>query len=175
MKEKIMARDMTDFAQQSSERATQAANFGIIWSSEFVEGSFNRSRQAIDGFMRISRKMTEEFDSQVGIIREEMISLTQMTLSNTMEFGEKLARAKEPCEFAEVQSEFLARQVQTLADHTKDFGDKMQQATQAFADHGSAAMAESSRWSGNEAKNVVSRAEQAGKLARTEAPSYVPS
>jgi hypothetical protein len=33
-----------------------------------------------------------------------------------MEYGEKLSRAKEPQEFAQCQSEFLARQAQTVAD-----------------------------------------------------------
>src|SRR5262245_22338789 len=42
-REKVMARDTAEFAQQSSERAMQAANFGMNWGREFAEVSFNQS------------------------------------------------------------------------------------------------------------------------------------
>jgi len=42
-----MARDTADFAQQSSGRAMQAANFAMTWSREFAEESFNQSGQAV--------------------------------------------------------------------------------------------------------------------------------
>ena len=111
-----MARDTADFVQQSSERAMQAANFGTTWGREFAEESFNQSRQAVDAFLRVSRKMAEDFETQATAIREHMTSLTQKTMSNTMEFGQKLASVKEPQEFAQCQSEFMARQAQTIAD-----------------------------------------------------------
>jgi hypothetical protein len=164
-----MARDTADFAQQSSERAMQAANFGMNWGREFAEVSFNQSRQAVDGFMRMTRKMAEDFESQATVMREHMTSLTQKTLSNTMEYGEKLAQAKEPQEFAQCQSEYLARQAQTLADQTKEFGQKMQKAAQVFATNASTAMAEASRRTEQEVQNLTSRAEQATKRTRAEA------
>jgi hypothetical protein len=164
-----MARDTADFAQQSGERAMQAANFGMNWGREFAEVSFNQSRQAVDGFMRMTRKMAEDFESQATVMREHMTSLTQKTLSNTMEYGEKLAQAKEPQEFAQCQSEYLARQAQTLADQTKEFGQKMQKAAQVFATNASTAMAEASRRTEQEVQNLTSRAEQATKRTRAEA------
>ncbi len=147
----------------------QAANFGMNWGREFAEVSFSQSRQAIDGFMRMTRKMAEDFESQATVMREQMTSLTQKALSNTMEFGEKLAHAKEPQEFAQYQSEFLARQAQTLADQTKEFGQKMQKATQIFASNASTAMAEASRRTEQEVQNITSRVEQATKRTRAEA------
>lgn len=164
-----MARDTTDFAQQSSERALQAANFGMNWSREFAEESFNQSRQAFDGFMRMSRKMAEDFESQASVMREHMTSLTQKALSNTMEFGEKLSRAKEPQEFAQCQSEFLARQAQTFADQTKEFGQKIQKAAQLFASNAQTAMSEAARRTEQEVQNITSRAEQVSKRTRAEA------
>jgi hypothetical protein len=94
----------------------QAANFGMTWSREFAEEAFSQSRQAVDAFLRVGRKMAEDFENQATVVREHMTSLTQKTLSNTMEYDEKLSRAKEPQEFAQCQSEFLARQAQTVAD-----------------------------------------------------------
>jgi hypothetical protein len=139
------------------------------WGREFAEVSFNQSRQAVDGFMRMTRKMAEDFESQATVMREHMTSLTQKTLSNSMEFGEKLAQAKEPQEFAQYQSEFLARQAQTLADQTKEFGQKMQKAAQVFTSNAQNAMAEASRRTEQEVQNLTSRAEQATKRTRAEA------
>ena len=163
-----MARDSSDFAQQSSERAMQAANFGMTWSREFAEQTFGQSRQAVDAFLRVSRKMAEDFENQATVVREHMTSLTQMTLSNMMEYGEKLSRAKEPQEFAQCQSEFLARQAQTIADQTREFSQKFQRAAQLFASNASNAMTEAARKSEDVVSNIASRAEQASKRHRAE-------
>ena len=153
-----MARDTADFAQQSSERAMQAANFGMNWGREFAEESFNQSCQAVDRFLHVARKMAEDFESQATTVREQMTSLTHKSLSNTTEFGQKLVRAKEPQELAQCQSEFLARQAQTIADQTKEFGQKIQKAAQTFASNASSAMAEASRRSEEAVANITSRA-----------------
>src|SRR5215468_516291 len=163
-----MARDTADFAQQSSERAMQAANFGMTWGREFAEESFNQSRQAVDSFLRAARKMAEDFETQAIATREQMTSLTHKTLSNTMEFGQKLAHAKEPQEFAQCQSEFMARQAQMIADQTKEFGQKMQKAAQMFASNASSVMAEASRRSEEAVSTIASRVDQTSKRQRAD-------
>jgi len=161
-----MARE-TDFAQQSSERAFQAANFGMNWAREFAEESFNQSKRTFDGFLRVTRKIAEDLETQASAIREQTTVMTEQTLSNTMDYGQKLARAKEPQEFAQCQSEFMVRQVQTIADQTKEFGQKMQLAAKAFT-NASSAMAEAGRRSEEAVSAMTSRAEQASKRARAE-------
>ncbi|MGB9054358.1 MAG: hypothetical protein WCC54_18870, partial [Pseudolabrys sp.] len=52
-REKATAQDSSNFAQHSSERAMQAANFGMTWSREFAEEAFSQSRQAVDAFLRV--------------------------------------------------------------------------------------------------------------------------
>lgn len=163
-----MARDSSDFAQQSSERAMQTANFGMTWSREFSEQTFGQSRQAVDAFLRVAQRMAEDFENHATVVREHMTSLTQKTLSNTMEYGEKLSRAKEPQEFAQCQSEFLASQTQTIADQSKEFSQKIQKAAQLFASNTSNAMTEATRRSEDAVANISSRAEQASKRQRAE-------
>src|SRR5262245_65847594 len=97
----MMARDTAEFAQQSSERAMQVANFGMTWGREFAEESFNQGRQAVDGLLRVARRLAGDFETQANATREQMTSLTHETLSHTMEFGQKLAQAKAPPEFAQ--------------------------------------------------------------------------
>ena len=167
-----MARDSAEFAQQSGERAMQAATVGMTWARDFTEESFNQSRQAFDAFLRISRKMAEDFEKQASAMREHTTALTEKTLSNTMDYGQKLARAKEPQEIAQCQSEFMARQAQTLADQTKVFGQKIQQAAQELAQTASGAMSEAAKRTADApsvVSSVSSRAEQAAKRQRAEA------
>ena len=167
-----MARDSAEFAQQSGERAMQAATVGMTWARDFTEESFNQSRQAFDAFLRISRKMAEDFEKQASAMREHTTALTEKTLSNTMDYGQKLARAKEPQEIAQCQSEFLARQAQMLTDQTRAFGEKVQHAAHEFAQTASSAMADVGRRA-SDAPSVVagvsSRAEQSSKRHRAEA------
>jgi quinolinate synthase len=92
--------------------------------------------------------------------------------ANAMEFGQKLARAKEPQEVAQCQSEFMAKQAQTLADQTKVFGQKIQQAAQELAQTASGAMSEAAKRTADApsvVSSVNSRAEQAAKRQRAEA------
>jgi len=167
-----MARDNAEFAQQSGERAMQAATFGVTWAREITEESFSQGRQALDGLLRVSRKMAEDFEKQTCAMREHTTTLTEKTVANTMEFGQKLARAKEPQEIAQCQSEFLARQAQVLADQTKLFGEKVQKAAHEFAQTASSALAEAGRRA-EEGPSIVagatSRAEQSSKRQRAEA------
>lgn len=166
-----MARDSTEFAQQSGERAMQAATFGMSWARDFAEESFNQGRHAIDGFLRMSRRMAEDFENQACALRDHASTLTEKTLTNTMDYGQKLACAKEPREIAQCQNEFMARQAQMLADQTRVFGETMQKAAQDFAKSASGAMADAGRRA-DDAPSVVAgvptRAEAAVKRQRAE-------
>jgi hypothetical protein len=166
-----MARDTTEFAQQSGERAMQAATFGMTWAREFTEENFNQGKQALDSFLRVSRKLTEDLEDQLCALRAHNTALTEQMFANAMEFGQKLARAKEPQEVAQCQSEFMARQAQAVADQTKMFGQKIQQAAQELAKTASGAMAEASRRAENGQAAMAEasrRAEQASKRQRAE-------
>lgn len=167
-----MARDSTEFAQQSGERAMQAATFGLTWAREFTEENFNQGKQTLDSFLRVSRKLTEDLEDQLCALRAHSTALTEQLFSNAMEFGQKLACAKEPQEVAQCQSEFMARQAQAVADQTKVFGQKLQHAAQELAQTASSAMSEVAKRTAD-APSVVggvsSRAEQAAKRQRAEA------
>jgi hypothetical protein len=167
-----MARDSAEFAQQSGERAMQAATFGLTWAREFTQENFNQGKQTLDSFLRVSRKMTEDLENQFCAMREHSTALTEQMLSNAMEFGQKLTRAKEPQEIAQCQSEFIARQAQVIADQTKVLGQKMQQAAQEFAQAASGAMSEAAKRTADAPSvvgSVSSRADQAAKRQRAEA------
>ena len=155
--------------QANSDRAMQAATAGFTWAREFAEESFNQGQRTFDGLMRLTRKMAEDWEAQAKTIREHSIAVTEKSVSNTMEYGQKLAKAKEPQEFAQCQSEYLARQAQTIADGTKEFTERMQQASRTFHENASNAITETSRRTGEAVSNLGSRTEQASRRQRAEA------
>ena len=118
------------------------------------------------GRKTLPRKVVEDWETQAVTIREQTTEMTEKTLSNTLEFGQKLVRAKGPLEFAQCHNEFMARQAQTIADQTREFGQKLQQAAQTFASNASRAMTEASRRSEETVSNIASRAEQATRRQR---------
>ena len=128
-----MTRGTTEFTQQNSERAMQATNLGMNWARELAEQSLNQSKVVLDGLFNVTRKMAEEFDDQTTAIREHSTSLIETTLSNTFDFGHKLARLREPQELVELQSEFVSRQSQAIADQTKELGQKIKNGTTGAA------------------------------------------
>ena len=135
----------TEFTQQSSERAIQAASLGMNWARELTEQSLNQSRLLLDGMFKVTRKMSEELEDQASAIREHSISLTAKTLSNTLDFGHKLTRLKEPQELVELQSEFVSRQSQAFSDQTKELSQKIKSGTEKMANTAAAATARPSR------------------------------
>ena len=118
------------FAQQNTERAIESANFGLTWAREFVEQTLNQNKVALDGFLKASNKIAKNLESQSSTIREHTTALTEKALSNSVDFGQKLLRAKEPDELVRLQTEFMSQQAQIFAEQTKELGQKIQSATQ---------------------------------------------
>jgi len=118
------------FAQQNAERMMESANFGLTWTREFAEQTLNQSKAALDGFLKASNKIAKTFENQSSAIREQASVFTEKTLSNSVDFGQKCLRAKEPDELMHLQTEFMAQQAQILAEQTKELGQKIQSATQ---------------------------------------------
>ena len=140
-----MTNDATEFTQQNSERAMQAANLGMDWARELAEQSLNQSKVVLDELFKVTRKMVQEFDDQASAIREHSTSLTEKTLSNTLDFGQKLARLREPQELVELQREFISRQSQAIADQTKELGQIIRKGTEQLAKTTAGATAKPSR------------------------------
>jgi len=118
------------FAQQNAERAKESANFGFTWTREFAEQTLNQSKAALDGFLKASDKIAKTFESHSSAIREQTTILTEKALSTSVDFGQKVLRAKEPDELVRLQTEFMSQQAQIFAEQTKELGQKIQSATQ---------------------------------------------
>lgn len=137
-----------------------SANFGLSWAREFAEQTLNQSKAALDGFLKASNKMAEDFESQSFAIREHTTALTEKALSNSVDFGKKCLRVKEPDELLQLQTEFMSQQAQIFAEQTKEFGQKIQSATQAAY----STLADTAR----KTEQSITRADQSLKRQRSE-------
>jgi hypothetical protein len=116
-----------DFVEQSTESAVQASIHGMDWMRGVAEQSLNLSKAAFEGYLTTARKTAESINHQASEIHERSISLATEALSHTFDFANMVVHVKEPQEVLRLQSEFLSRQAQTLADQAKELGQMMVQ------------------------------------------------
>jgi hypothetical protein len=140
-----MAKGPSDFAQQNTERAMQATNYGMNWMREIAEQNLTQSKAALEGLLMITRKAVDGMDEQASAIRERSMFLTEETLANTFDFVQKLLRMKEPQELPQLQSEFVSRQAQILGDQTKELGQSIMRGANEMAKTTLAGTAEPAR------------------------------
>jgi hypothetical protein len=113
-----------DFAEQSTEGTVQ-------WTHVFAEQSLNLSKAACEGYLTTTRRTAEGINQQASEIRERLISLAADALSNSFDFANRVVRVKDPHEVLQLQSEFLSRQTQTLAEQTHELGQVMMRGANA--------------------------------------------
>ncbi len=157
--------EQSAFAQHNAERMIEAANnFGLTWTREFAEQTLNQSKAALDGFLKASNKIAKSFEGQSSAIREQTAVLAEKALSNSVDFGQKFLRAKEPDELVRLQTEFVAQQAQIFAEQTKELGQKIQSATQT-AYHTYNTLVDTAR----KTEQSITRPDQSVKRQRSEA------
>ena len=124
-----MAKVPEELARQTTQRTIGATNFGMNWVREIAEQNFDHTKGALESFLTISRRAADGLNQQRSVIREQSMFLAEKTLSNTLDFGNKLVRVKEPQELIRLQSEFMTQQAQLLAEHTKNLEQSIVQTT----------------------------------------------
>ena len=129
-----MAKDRTEFTQENMQRTMNAASFGANWMAEMTEQSLHQSMAAVDGMLTLVRRAADGFTQQATAIREQSVALAEQAMGNTAEFGTRMARLRDPLEWAEAQSEFLSKQAQTLAEGNRRLGEILIQQSSEVAD-----------------------------------------
>jgi hypothetical protein len=128
-----MAKNQTtrDAAEQTTESAMQAGTSGMDLMRMAAEQSLDLSKAAFEGYLTTARKTAEGLTQQASEIHQRSISLATEALSDTFDFANRVVRVKEPQEVIQLQSEFLSRQTQALADQTRELGQILMQGANA--------------------------------------------
>ena len=95
----------------------------------FAEQSLTQARQALDGFLGAARRTAETVEQTTDKVQAGAKSLAQKALSSaeqnlrtTLDYAERLVRAKDLQEAAQVQSEYVRTQVEVMQAQMKEFG-----------------------------------------------------
>ena len=129
-----MTKNPADFAERNTERAVQATNYGMDWLREVAEQNLDQSKASLEALVIATRKAVNALDQQTSAIHGRSMLAAEETLSNTFDFLHKLIRMKDPQQLAQLQSEFVSRQAQVLADQTKEFGQTLMQSVQGASE-----------------------------------------
>ncbi len=119
-----MAKHPTEFTQQSTELALQTATVGMNWFRQIAEHNLKQSRASMEELVRMARRIADDFGNHASAICEHSMSLAEETISNTFDCGFKLARLREPQELAQLQTDFVSRQAQAIAEQTKELNER---------------------------------------------------
>lgn len=116
-----MAKQSTDFAQ---------VYVSVDWFRQIAEHNLRQSRASLEELLSVTRKMFDDLGGHASAVCEHSMSLSEEALSNAFDYGVKLVRVREPQEFARVQTDYVSRQAQTLADQTKELNQRLMKAAE---------------------------------------------
>lgn len=95
----------------------------------FAEQSVAQARKAFEGFIEAANKAMGQMQgraqaahSGASEIAHKSMTYAEQNVAATFDFAQKLMRAKDPAEVMGLQSEYLARQMQTISAQVQDLG-----------------------------------------------------
>src|SRR4051812_16405054 len=100
-----------------------------------AENSLEQTRQALESFLGAARRTTETMEQTTDRVQAGAKDMAQRTLSSaeqnirtSLDYAERLVRAKDLQEAARIQSEFVRSQFETMQAQMKEFGSAAQSA-----------------------------------------------
>ena len=140
-----MARDRGNKAQEQLDQMTHAAGLGSTWFADMTEQNLKQGMGAFDGMLQTVRKAADAFGHQASSIREHSAALFEQSMGNAAELGNRLARSKDPLQWAEAQSAFLSKQAQAMASGAQSLGEALINSSNEVASVGLQRVRETSR------------------------------
>src|SRR3954471_4288204 len=100
-----------------------------------AERSVTQTRQALEGFLQAARRTTESMEQTSGKVQAGAKDAAQKTLSAveqnvraSLDYADRLVRAKDLQEVGQIQSEFARTQTEAMQAQMKEYGSVMQSA-----------------------------------------------
>jgi hypothetical protein len=116
-----------EMLHQTTQRAVEATNFGVNWMRDMAEQQVAQTKVAVESLMSATRRAIDGFNRHGSVIHQHSLSLVEQTMSNSLEFGNKLVQVREPQELIRLQGEYTAKQAELLAENAKKLEQSMAQ------------------------------------------------
>jgi phasin len=117
-----------------------------------AERSLTQTRQALDSFLGAARRTAETMEQttekvQAGAkdMAQRTLSLAEQNIRTSLDYAERLVRAKDLQEAARIQSEFVRTQAEAMQAQMKEFGSAAQSAMGQATDQAASATPTKSR------------------------------
>jgi phasin len=111
-----------------------------------AERSLTQTRQALDSFLGAARRTAETMEQttekvQAGAkdMAQRTLSLAEQNIRTSLDYAERLVRAKDLQEAAQIQSEFVRTQAEAMQAQMKEFGSAAQSAMGQATDQAASA------------------------------------
>jgi phasin family protein len=121
------------------------AQFGMDWIRQVTDESLNEMGAMFERFMTTIGRAAEGFDQQATELRQRSMSMARETLANSMDFARRAINVRDPQELLQLQSEFLSKQAQALAEQSKQFNESVAQGAHQMGKFASQGLREASR------------------------------
>jgi phasin len=100
-----------------------------------AERSVTQARQALEGFLQAARRTTESMEQTSGKVQagakdaaQKTLSAVEQNLRTSLDYAQRLVRAKNLQEVGQIQSEFARTQTEAMQAQMKEYGSAMQSA-----------------------------------------------
>src|SRR3954451_21041051 len=129
------------------DQGTRQMNFQVPEEMRrMAEQSVTQTRQALDSFLQAARRTAETMEQTTDRVQAGAKDMAQRTLSaaeqnirTSLDYAERLVRAKDLQEAAQIQSEFVRSQVEAMQAQMKEFGSAAQSAMGQTTDQAASA------------------------------------
>jgi hypothetical protein len=127
--------------QQNAETAMQVTE----WMRNMTDQLLDQNKILWEGSLTTARDAFEGVDQQASEIRGRLLALTEATLANSFDFAHKIVRTKGPQDLLQLESEFISKQSQLIADQSNQLGESAIRGAQEVGRMASHRMEETSR------------------------------
>src|SRR4051794_4128969 len=118
------------------DQGTRQMNFQVPEEMRtMAERSVTQTRQALESFLQAARRTAETMEQTTDKVQASSKDMAQKTLSaveqnlrTSLDYAERLVRAKDLQEAAQIQSEFVRTQSEAMQAQMKEFGSAAQSA-----------------------------------------------
>src|SRR3954462_8814434 len=128
-------------------QGTRQMNFHVPEEMRtMAERSVTQARQALESFLRAARRTAETMEQTTDKVQAGAKDMAQRTFSSaeqnirtSLDYAERLVRAKDLQEAAQIQSEFVRTQAEAMQAQMKEFGSAAQSAMGQATDQAASA------------------------------------
>jgi phasin len=111
-----------------------------------AEKSLEQARQALESFLQAARRTAETMEQTTDKVQagakdmaQRTLSLAEQNIRTSLDYAERLVRAKDLQEAAQIQSEFVRTQSEAMQAQMKEFGSAAQSAMGQATDQAASA------------------------------------